>query len=395
MEALQELGRHVVDPVDDRRRPLVGRPGLALLGLGEGHGAQGQDLVDLGGVEQVARALGGDGRVVVEDDRRGQHGVAPALVADQHRPGVEVAAGLGGRLGPLRRVEQGQEHPLVDPEQAVGRDQRVPQGHAPVGGRVVPGAGVLQPEAQPDQAVGPLQALGRQPDRAQDRPAVAHCPPGQPAGHGVDGLDPATPRALERRGQLAGQQPGQRDLDGHLLLGGLVPGDQLGAVDRQAGDLVEGPGLDVDRLDRLGLHVQEPDQHPDHGGVLGLEQALGLGRPGLVGAALAPQPGHQHPELPAGLVLGRRGPVGIQQVALVEDGVGHLAGQLEGREGRAHCLASPASLNSASRASSQVGRARTALKRCSESSVSRRTRIQPPPGKKRSMISRHTATGSR
>ncbi len=250
-------------------------------------------------------------------------------------------------------------------------------------------------EAQPDQAVGPLQALGRQPDRAQDRPAAAHRPPGQPAGHGVDGLDPATPRALERRGQLAGQQPGQRDLDGHLLLGGLVPGDQLGAVDRQAGDLVEGPGLDVDRLDRLGLHVQEPDQHPDHGGVLGLEQALGLGRPGLVGAALAPQPGHQHPELPAGLVLGRRGPVGIQQVALVEDGVGHLAGQLEGREGRAHCLVSPASLNSASRASSQVGRARTALKRCSESSVSRRTRIQPPPGKKRSMISRHTATGSR
>jgi hypothetical protein len=67
----------------------------------------------------------------------------------------------------------------------------------------------------------------------------------------VDGLDPAPTGALERGDQLAGQQPGQRGLDGHLLFGGLVPGDQLGAVDRQPLDLVEGPGLDVDRLDRL------------------------------------------------------------------------------------------------------------------------------------------------
>ncbi|HEV2871467.1 MAG TPA: hypothetical protein VG409_08590, partial [Actinomycetota bacterium] len=249
VEALQQLGGHAVDPVDDRRRPLVGRPGLALLGLGEGHGAQGQDLVDLGGVEQVARALGGDGRVVVEDDRRGQHGVTAALLADQHRPGVEVLAGLGGRLGPLRWVEQGQEHPLVDPEQAVGRDQRVPQGDAAVGAGVVPGGGVLQHEAQPAQAVGALQALGRQPDRPHDRPAAADRPPGQLAADGVDGLDPAPPRALERRGQLALQQPGQRGLDRHLLLGGLVPRDQLGAVDRQRRHLVEGAGLDVDGLD--------------------------------------------------------------------------------------------------------------------------------------------------
>src|SRR4029453_3454328 len=86
----------------------------------------------------------------------------------------------------------------------------------------------------------------------------------------------------------------------------------------------------------------------------------------------------------------------IEEVALVQDRVGDLAGQLEGGErGVAHGPASRASLNSASRASSQVGRARTALKRCRASRVSRRTRAQPDPGKKGSMISRHTETGSR
>jgi hypothetical protein len=71
----------------------------------------------------------------------------------------------------------------------------------------------------------------------------------------VDGLDPAPAGALERRHQLTGQQPVERSLDRHLLLGRLVPGDQLGAVDRQGVGLAEGPGLDVDLLDGLGLDM--------------------------------------------------------------------------------------------------------------------------------------------
>ena len=57
----------------------------SLLLVGQREHPEGQDLVDLGGVAQVARALGGDLRVVVEDDRRRQHHVVRGAVADEHR----------------------------------------------------------------------------------------------------------------------------------------------------------------------------------------------------------------------------------------------------------------------------------------------------------------------
>ena len=76
---------------------------------------QGQDLVDLGRVEQVARALGGHLGVVVQDDRRRQHdgvgvGRPPRPSA---REGAEVLAGGGDRLGELGRVDAatGSGHP--------------------------------------------------------------------------------------------------------------------------------------------------------------------------------------------------------------------------------------------------------------------------------------------
>ena len=55
VQALPDLGRHVVAAVDDRRGARVGAPGLGLLVVGEGQHAQGEDLVDLGGVAEVAR----------------------------------------------------------------------------------------------------------------------------------------------------------------------------------------------------------------------------------------------------------------------------------------------------------------------------------------------------
>ena len=100
----------------------------ALLGVGQRQRAQRQDLVDLGRVEQVARALGRHLRVVVQDDRRGQHQVAAVGRAGQHRPGAGVLAGrdLGGR--PLRRVGHGQERPARHADQRVRGDQRVAAG---------------------------------------------------------------------------------------------------------------------------------------------------------------------------------------------------------------------------------------------------------------------------
>ena len=86
----------------------------------------------------------------------------------------------------------------------------------------------------------------------------------------------------------------------HLALDRLVP-----AV------AVPGPPLDL----------QEPQQDPD-GRLPGvLQHALGPGAAGLRGVGRG-VPGRHHPaELPSALVLGGRGPVRVQDVALVQDRV--------------------------------------------------------------------------
>ena len=55
VQALPDLGRHVVAPVDDRGGAAVGAARLGLLLVGERQHAQGEDLVDLGRVAEVAR----------------------------------------------------------------------------------------------------------------------------------------------------------------------------------------------------------------------------------------------------------------------------------------------------------------------------------------------------
>jgi hypothetical protein len=70
MQPIEQLGRQVIAAVDDLGGARIGGARLALLGLGQRHRAQREDLVDLGRVEQVARALGRDLGMVGEDDRR-------------------------------------------------------------------------------------------------------------------------------------------------------------------------------------------------------------------------------------------------------------------------------------------------------------------------------------
>ena len=120
---------HRVAAIDDRRRPRIGRPRLGLLVVGHRLHAQRQHLVDLGAVEEVADALGGDGRVVVEDHRRGEHEVAPRRRSDEHRPAAVLRrtapAAAGGHVG---RFEQRHEGVAVGGEQEVAADHRVQQG---------------------------------------------------------------------------------------------------------------------------------------------------------------------------------------------------------------------------------------------------------------------------
>ena len=167
-----------------------------------------------------------------------------------------------------------------------------------------------------------------------------------------------------------------------LLLDGLVPGRVPAAVDLDRFDPAEVavPGTD---LDGARLHLEAAELDIEGRVVAGLDDALGLHRPRLGAGGLAVVPRSEHPELPADLVLGGRRPVRVQDVALVQHRVTDRAGPFErsvevARDGHP---SSPASLSSVSSAWSHVGRARRPLKAWRRSSVSRRTRIQPPLGK--------------
>ena len=92
-----------VAAVDDRRGPRVGGPRLGLLRVGHRHHPQGEDLVDLGGVEQRARALLGHLRVVVQDDRRAEHHVGRPRAA---RP-APASSGAAGSGRPRRAAASG------------------------------------------------------------------------------------------------------------------------------------------------------------------------------------------------------------------------------------------------------------------------------------------------
>ena len=68
-----------------------------------------EDLVDLGGVEEVARALRGQLRVVVQDDRRSQRDVPPTALARQHRERADTLARRGCLARPVRRIDERHE----------------------------------------------------------------------------------------------------------------------------------------------------------------------------------------------------------------------------------------------------------------------------------------------
>ena len=57
-------------------------------------------------VEELARALRGDLRVVVENDRSGEDDVPLPFFAGENRPGPNVLAGGDGGDGRVRRIEE-------------------------------------------------------------------------------------------------------------------------------------------------------------------------------------------------------------------------------------------------------------------------------------------------
>ena len=114
---------------------------LVALVVAEREHVQQQRLLDLGGVEQVAAALGRDLRVVGQDDRRAEHRVVGGR--GEHREGVDVGARHDRRRGVLGRRDRRHEAPAGGAaHDDVRREQRAAQRRGavePVGdlGRVV------------------------------------------------------------------------------------------------------------------------------------------------------------------------------------------------------------------------------------------------------------------
>src|ERR1700730_10237315 len=96
----------------------------------------------------------------------------------------------------------------------------------------------------------------------------------------------------------------------------------------------------------------------------------------LASARVAPFARRQHAELPSNLVFARRGPIRIQHVSFVENGVGNFAGAFN-----THGCASRESSSRVSITSSQVASARRDLNFSKSERVSRFRRSHPLFGK--------------
>ena len=360
-------------------------------------------LVYLCCVEKISGTLRCDLGVVVQDHGSRQHEVPAAGRPGEHRPGADVLAGRDRRRGPLRRIGHGQELPARNPDQSVRRDQRVAERVVPVPRRRVGKGVVLDPDAEAQPAVRAGQALGPQPDHPVDGRPRADQPAGQPPG----GLDDVLRRLagvdVQGQSEVAAQQLADLGADLLFPLDCLVPGGVLEPVDGQRGNLARARRAGPDLEHPSALELQEPDGDQHLGVVGALDQALGLaGR--RLGRIHGPVGGrHQHAELEPGPVLLRRLAVGVEQVALVHDGVGDLACLLQVRDGQfryplPHGSGSALSAARSSRAASvasHVGRASRDLNLSSSSSVAVLILIQALSGKCASMASRQMLTGRR
>ena len=319
-----------------RRSPrprAVGRPGLRLLLVGERQRAQAEDLVDLGAVEQVAglsgASCGWSSRMIGEDSSTSARPVVPG----EHRPGVLVVQRARPPAGPTRGGSVTERNaPAVEAEQQVRGDQRVPQRGLARRRRRGRSESLSTSIAQPQHVVR-ARAAARPPT---DEPARSAA--GSAAAHAA--ADDGARRSSLRRGRRTARVirvtgPATRDGRRRPFLGtpsshGTVP---VVAVD----ELVDGPKPSP----RRGRTARAAA-----GTAVDGEAAPGAGssRHSVRERSGSPrrEPGRdEHAELPAQPVLRRRGAVGVEQVALEEDGVGDAAGL--GERGRRSSVTAPRS----------------------------------------------------
>ena len=235
----------------------------------------------------------------------------------QHRLWSQSAAAPAAVSGGF---EEGHERRAVRLDQDVGADEGAPGRFRLGGHRVV--ADVRDVEDQLEQAV----------DR--DRAGLEQRPQGPAAA--LDASRGFATIIFERLGghvaldRHGPEQPigqlGEGQGEGDLLLHRLVPRQPGHVADRELAHLfaraVQDPSV---------LELQEAQVHhqvrPDDL-VRRVQEALEVHRGVLAEPPVRHAGRTQHPELPPGVVLAGAGPVGVEQVPLVEHGVGDLPGHV-------------------------------------------------------------------
>jgi len=284
--------------------------------------------VDLGSVEQVARALRRDLGVIRQDDRRGEKQVRLAVLADEDGPRVAIDARLGGVAGSGRRVGHRHEPSTRNGNKRVAAQQRAAKCLVATEAGVGPGSHVLDPNPDPDEVP---DRLGAEDEATLDRPAGTDHAAGDLAFRPMGVLDEAAAAERERDCFRGLEQIRDRPaVDVDMLLGRLVPGDELLVADIERRDRREALGrCRIGRLDAASLELKESHPHIEHRLPARDHEAFGLHLPVLGTVQLHLRPRREDAELEANAILVGRGTIGIEDVALVEDGVGDLLGGVE------------------------------------------------------------------
>lgn len=298
-----------------------------------GEGLEAEDFVDWAGGEEAAGAGGVDPGIIVEDDGRGEEGVAfvAGLVADEDGPGAEVAAEGGGLGVGVGGIDHGEEGAVADAEDGVGGGEgaqgefvRIVEAGARLGGAV--------DEADADPGDGGGDRLGAEFDEARDGLLLADDDAGDEAGLIADGLEGAG--GGEGEGDFARFIEEILEGEGGEVDGALddFPAAGVGpAVHDELGDDVEEIGVvgggqvaqgDGEFAEAAAEGMEEAGGDFERGGGEALDEAFGPHGAGLgaeLGAAVGLGVDAAEGEAPG--VLRGGGAAGIEDVALVEDGV--------------------------------------------------------------------------
>ena len=307
--------RQRLGALEDLARARVGVAHLGLLLVGQREDVQGQQLVDLAAVEQVAGALGRDPRVVLEDDRRGEQ--RAAVVGSTTAPATCPRCGSPAR--PRSASGGSVSETKRPPPRAARRASSRTSAAAPPRGRRPPTASCWRSgRVTRDEPAG-----DGSPATSTDPARPSHARVIRPASRPSPSRRSSCSRRADRHGD-ATPRPGRSDR-GPVATSRSTASSQARWRSPADGQLVDGLRTAARRartVRRTTCRKRTARRSTS--------RAVAVARAGTACASSTGRPDARPlcaarvdaAERPAPLVLQRRAPVGPQHVALVEDRVG-------------------------------------------------------------------------